>query len=238
LPKLGEPLPPLDDGRVLVAPPAKWIRLPNSAKYLCRFQKTDQEPYPRIIVTVENFEPVFNASAQNLGDYLKHVKADLDEEARRKQAEGKGDGKPKLLEPVDTFVVDGRFYGVRYARRARTSEGDIFEQYYVETVKGGRRYVLELRDLDTTAARLKPFLYAVAVGLKFPKDAEAAAKAAKPDEETAPVAKPAETAKPEPKPAEPAKPEPKKPDEPAKPETPEKKPTEPPKKPKLGADDF
>ena len=137
-PKLGEPLPPLDDDRLVIAPPAKWDRLSRSSNYLAAFAHDKRDPYPKIIVTVEDFEPVHNASADNLDDYVKHVNADLKDEAQRKKDAGKGDGKVKLMEQVEATSF-GKFHGVKYARRVKTSEGDVFDQYYVETVKKGRQ---------------------------------------------------------------------------------------------------
>lgn len=233
LPKLGEPLPPLDDGRLLIAPPAKWERVPRGNNYLAAFAQRKTDPYPRIIVTVEDFEPIHNASASNLDDYVKQVEADLQDQAQRKKEAGSGDGKVKLIEPVKPLSVAGKFHGVQYARRAKTKDGDIFEQYYVETVKKGRRYILELRDLAETAARYKPQLYAVAGGMEFPQGETPADTAATPDE-----SKPAEPAQPETKPETKPEPKPETKPEPKPEPKPETKPETPPKKPKFGADDF
>ncbi len=53
---LGDYLPPLDDGRVLLAPPEGWIHLPRSAKYVVRFKMKDAGDLPRIVVTATDWE--------------------------------------------------------------------------------------------------------------------------------------------------------------------------------------
>lgn len=236
LPKLGDPMPPLDDDRLIVAPPAGWQVLPRSKNYLARFRADKREPFPTIIITVDDFESIRNVTAENQVEFGKAVFAQMQERAKRLQQEGKGDGKVKLAESIEPVKI-GKFLGIQYARRVRTSEG-VMDSYFLETVRDGRRYILELRDLENAAAQWKPHLYAVALGMQFPKSAAAEpAPEPKPDQPDEPKPEPKPEPQPEPKPSEEPKPEVK--PEPKPEPQPEPKP-EPkkPDKPKLGVDDF
>jgi hypothetical protein len=51
LPAIGEYLPPLDDGRIEIAPPAEWKPMPRDARYLARFVPGKISELPRITVT-------------------------------------------------------------------------------------------------------------------------------------------------------------------------------------------
>src|SRR5262245_57529167 len=53
LPKMGDYLPPLDDGKIEIAPTDGWKVMSREAKYVARFFKDDQLGMPRILVTVD-----------------------------------------------------------------------------------------------------------------------------------------------------------------------------------------
>ena len=53
LPELGDYLPPLDNDRLELAPPAGWYVPSASSKYVVRVQKSNRETYPSVTVTAQ-----------------------------------------------------------------------------------------------------------------------------------------------------------------------------------------
>lgn len=155
LPALGDYMPPLDEGRLEIAPPDGWIIPPRSSKWLVRFQGDPVAPYPSIIVTATDNAEFKTVGKSNVAKFVAAV-------ARRLESEGRST-------TVETIRLDD-VYGATYHRRARVKNGmdDILERVFVETVVDGRQYTVELR---THAGRLdmdRLCLYAVVAGLKFP----------------------------------------------------------------------
>jgi hypothetical protein len=236
---VGEYLPPMDEGRVEVAPPRGWVPAPRGSKFLVRFIPDASTDYPTIIVTADDSDGVRNATSAN----LKKLAAEVKEAESVKQA------KP--------IVIGDKFHGVLYRKlsREKDSVNKLIDRLMVATVVDGRRYTVELRARSEASQRdNQKYLYAVAHGLRFANASgePAAATAEEPKAEAKPAAKAeAEPAKPEAKPevkeAKPeAKPEaketPKAEEKPeAKPEPkpePKKEPEKPKKKSAKSGDDL
>jgi len=71
LPKLGDYLPPLDRGRIELAPPEGWHVPSASSKYVVRVQKSRTSTYPALIVTAEDYqgEGIFHVSSENVSKF-------------------------------------------------------------------------------------------------------------------------------------------------------------------------
>jgi hypothetical protein len=229
LPKLGDPLPLLNNDRVQVAPPAGWRVPSRESKWLARFVLSARQTYPVILLAAADCEAIYDLSSKNADELIKLVRAEIKEKPE--------DG--KLADPIEAFKLKD-FHGVTYSRLVKV-QGQLMKCVRVETVADGQRYTLELRDNDGSVEKYRPHLFAVAAGMEFTKGG--AKPANKPAEmpEAKPEEKPADppAPKPEDKPAD--KPEEKpapKPEE--KPEPPpEKKPEPPPeKKPSKPEPDF
>lgn len=161
LPELGEPMPALDEGRIVVARPAGWHVPPRKSGWIVRFTASRQASYPSIIVTGEDYEPVFNVSKQNVADFAEQIRADF-----RKTSKIAG-----LRAPVEPITF-GSFVGITYQRRGKAKyeyKTIVVERLFVETVVAGRKYCFELRTRTGTLSKYRPYLLAVAGGAEFPK---------------------------------------------------------------------
>lgn len=211
LPKLGDPLPVLDDGAIEIAPPEGWHIPGRSSKFVARFQEAASSLYPTIIITADDYD-FPDVTADNVDKLAQKI------------------GSEESLPQVKSIQV-GDFVGVTYRRRAveKDSINKILERYFLETVVAGRKYRFELRTREGLLKQTQPYLLAVVQGTKFLKaQPEPAAVVEKPTEDKpAEAAASDETPKPEgeQKPAE-EKPTEEKPDE------------EKPKKGELNLDDL
>jgi hypothetical protein len=167
LAELGDYLPPLDDGRIEVAPPKGWHCPPRSHLYVFRAQKSVQERYPRLVVTAEDVgDDVADVSEANVDQFAKQTAAALNKS-------------PSEVLPV----VLGDFVGVAYRRRGREekSVSRIVDLLYLDTVVGGRKYSIVLRTEEGMLEAGKPYLYAVAKGIRFlPSETQAPPRKAEP----------------------------------------------------------
>ena len=156
LPELDDYFPPLDDGGIEVAPPKGWHLPPRSNKYVFRAQKSDQDNYPSILITAEDYDAagISNVSKENVEQFA----------ARVAEAVGKDKSEVSRIE-LGTFV------GAAYRKRAkvRTPVTRILELLRLETVAAGRKYCLELRSEDGFLKQDQAYLFAVAQGIKFLK---------------------------------------------------------------------
>ncbi len=155
LPQLADPMPPVDEGRLEIAPPKKWHIPPRNPKWLARFQADPGSPYPMIFVTVDSAENLFHVTRDNLDELAEQVRKEL-----------RADPDTKQLAAGVQPVTIGDFRGVLYRRWGRTS-GRVMERWMLETVANGRRYTVELRAREGLAEEYQPQLFAVASGMKF-----------------------------------------------------------------------
>ncbi len=155
LPRLGNPITPVDEGRLEVTPPENWHVPPRRARWLTRFQADAGSPYPMIFVTAEDADAIFHVNGDNLGEFAAAVRNELLADP----------GTQRLAAGLEPVVVGG-FRGTLY-RRWGKSDGRVRERWLLETVVNGRRYTLELRTREGLAEEYLPHLYAVASGLEF-----------------------------------------------------------------------
>jgi hypothetical protein len=136
LPAVEEPLPPLDDGTVLLSPPKGWRRLPRDSKYLLRLVKgAEENSLPRITVTAE-------PAPENMADVTEENAAEFAALMEELSAAVQG---RKLLEPERPIVL-GDYVWSRHVRqlRARGSKTGLAVVQSLTTARGGRIYTLEL----------------------------------------------------------------------------------------------
>jgi len=165
LPELGDPIGPLDKGRIEVAPPKGWhvpLRDPN---WIARFTALQGGSYPSIFLTAEDYGDVRDVSQANVDAFARQLSAALSaDEKTAKLARG--------IEPVKI----GSLVGISYLRRGKTQDRFkeiVLERLFVETVVAGRKYKLELRTRAGTLDEFRPCLLAVAGGMKFFETAKA-----------------------------------------------------------------
>jgi hypothetical protein len=165
LPEVGDYLPPLDDGRIEVAPPEGWNLLPRRANYVAGFVKGKASEMPRITLTAWD-TPLPEVTE------LTEANADLLEAELVRQFKK---DKKAIQEPPLPIVLGDTLY-LRYVRLAKTTSGSNLVIQALETVRGGRLYSIELF-ADVDAARAEEYEasltkwrdhgYAVAAHLKF-----------------------------------------------------------------------
>jgi len=170
LPPLGDAIPrALDDGRLEVAGPKTWEWAPPDRKYLARFQESAENAYPMILISAADFEgEVFDVDGDNVNTFAKEVAA----QAKATQE--------MTIKPIEV----GNFVGVSYRRRGKVTQDFkeiILDRLLLETVASGRQYTVELRARDGELDKYRPYVLAVAGGLKFLKP-DAAPAAADGDE--------------------------------------------------------
>lgn len=142
-------LPPLDGGRVQIAPPAGWHTLPRKAKYLVRFTRKKGVSSPAILVTVKPFEEIGEVTTKNVKKYAKL----LDDPGDNVQ-----------LRRIDRFVA------VSYTKQGTLKDGlrtTLLDRKILDTVVDHRRYQFELRAKEGSLDRFLPDLMAVAVNTQF-----------------------------------------------------------------------
>jgi hypothetical protein len=147
----------LDDGRLTLAPPADWVLGPRNKDRLALFQLEHDDGYPSILLTVAEVQAAVTLSPENVDAFAAELQSQLDAEMAAKKFE--------LGEPVKAVQI-GDFLGVTYMRTAKAKNTRL-ERCFLETVHAGRRYQLELRTRAGSLHRFRPYLYAVANGMKF-----------------------------------------------------------------------
>ena len=165
---IGEYLPPLDDAKIQVAPPAEWKLMPRDARYLARFVKGKASELPRITITAWD-TPLLEVS-------------DLDESnaallAAHLVKEMKRDKKTVVELPKPIILGDTVF--VRHVRRAKLPSGDNVVVQGLDTIRAGRIYTIELianidapraEQYEASLTKWRDYAYAVAANLKFGSD--------------------------------------------------------------------
>jgi hypothetical protein len=198
LPPLGDYLPPLDKGRLEVAPPEGWHVPSASSQYVVRVQKSNQEKYPSVTVTAEDYDGqgISDVSEENVEKFAAQVA----------EAVGK---KASSVKPTRI----GDLVCVEYAKRGKVGPPTrILDLLYLETVVAGRKFRFELRSEEGSLEEDRPYLYAVVNGARFLEAASQPKQQESPQAQAEPEEKQAEDDQPD---KQPPKPEPE--------ETPEKK---------------
>ncbi len=178
LPKLGDPLPPLDGGRVQLAPPTGWHVLPRSSDYVTGFYKTDRNKLPRIIIDgADEADGPATLTAAELPAFVKKIEAEVNKDLTDNEV---------LLEPVRPLIL-GDTPCARYVRAAKIrvlSSAVAAEQMFLVTVLNGRRYTLRLQVAKGELLGARDACYSVAAHLK-PAEGAPSGPAAEPEEPAA-----------------------------------------------------
>lgn len=167
LPPLGNPLPPLDQGRVTnLSPPKGWEPLPRDSKHLAKFaiNKTNPNDLPRILVTVEDS-----------ADFTDDVTADNVVQFAEQRA---GDASKKFVEPPKALIIGDNAYA-RYVTQAKKASRTV-ERQVLETVFDGRRYAITLEVFSEQLLKNRDLAYAVAAGVQFTASGAAATESPAP----------------------------------------------------------
>jgi hypothetical protein len=159
LPELDDPIGPLDQQRIEVAPPKGWHVPSRSSRWIVRFTASEQTRYPSIIVRAEDYQGIVNVSKANVDEFAEEVAAALqkDQSAARQAT---------TIAPIQI----GPFVGVSYQRRGRAPYGlkeIVVDRLLLDTVVAGRKYTIELQTRDGELDEYRPYLFAVAAGVKF-----------------------------------------------------------------------
>lgn len=165
LPTIGEYLPPLDDGRIEIAPPAEWKPMPRDARYLARFVRGKVSELPRITVTVWDtpLPEITELTEANAGQ----LAAELIAQAKKE--------KKTVPEPHKPIYLGDTLF-LRHVRRAKLASGGNVVVQALDTVRGGRIYTVELiadidapraEDYEASLTKVRDSGYAVAANLKF-----------------------------------------------------------------------
>jgi hypothetical protein len=187
LPEVDSYLPPLDEGRVRVAPPKGWRILSRDAKYLARFTKGEASSLPRIaVLAADSPSPeITNATEADMPALLELLTAKSKE------------GKKKPLEPVRPIILGDQLFA-RHVRLARYNDAPC-AIVSLQTVKDGRLYTVELyveagsdgNDYPKFLKQDQDKAYAVAGNMKFGD--EPASPMPTPETESPPAEPSAET---------------------------------------------
>lgn len=159
LPERGDPIGPLDQQRIEVAPPKGWYVPSQTSQWIIRFTPSEQMTYPSIIVRAEDYQGLANVSRANVDEFAEQVAEafENDKSATKRSV---------AIAPIEI----GRFVGVSYRRRGKAPYGlkeILVERLLLDTVVAGRKYTIELQTRDGELESYEPYLFAVAAGMHF-----------------------------------------------------------------------
>ncbi len=160
---LGDYLPPLDEGRVEIAPPGDWRVGSRQKDYVVWFhQYKDARLLPQIRVTAEDApeDAPQNATAADVDAYAKWVAGSVEKDLGAKET---------LIEPVVPLVLGENAFG-RYVRAGKKG-GGLIERQMLTTTHDGRVYTIELIVLpeELKKREVRDAGYVVGAGMKFQK---------------------------------------------------------------------
>jgi hypothetical protein len=159
LPPLGDPYPPLDGGRVELAPPQGWHRLPRQPQYLASFSEKEGARLPAIVVRVNEPPPEVkdfeNVAEENVEAFSEALRATVDDPIE--------DTLPMMI---------GRNAYARYVKAARVRNLPA-EVQVLTTVQRGRMYTIELQVVSEGILPHRDYAYAVAADMKFVREPSA-----------------------------------------------------------------
>ena len=159
---LGAYLPPLDEDRLLVAPPDGWVKEPQKEEYVARFRWSKRNPLPQITVTVRpaEFTQPADLDEDSLAEFEELMVKSMNVETRNTIVKS-----PMLLMlenvPCVRYVVS-KTYELNERRIPGESE-------VIVTLSGGRIYAVTLDANKGKPAVYQRDLLAVVAGMKFLK---------------------------------------------------------------------
>jgi len=160
---LADYLPPLDEGRIEIAPPAGWYPMPRDSKFVVRFYKENRNSLPRIDVMVEErtLGGMRDASESNVSEFAAQVQNDLETTGTT------------IVEPALPMII-GKVPCARYVSDVKLKLGGqtvVAERESLRVLKAGRLYTINLLLLPNTLKQIRDAgfdpAYAVCAGLKF-----------------------------------------------------------------------
>jgi hypothetical protein len=158
---LGDVMPPLDSGKILISPPKDWYTLGRNSAYLAAFSHAKGSQLP--LITVKGADPKVTGfskvSAENVAEYVAALQASLAQQYGERLASN-------VAEPPKAMKI-GENYFARYVKNAQNSQKVALHVQVLETIQGGRTYTVELQVVKGTIMEDRDFAYAVAGGLKF-----------------------------------------------------------------------
>lgn len=158
---LADYLPPLDGGRIEVAPPVDWNPMPRDSKYVVRFYKDSRNSLPRIDVVVEenNLGGLTSITEANVAEFAAAVAKDL-------EASGTA-----VIEPPIPMVI-GSVPCARFVSRLKLKIGEgtiLVERQTLELLHNGRLYKINLLVMPQELGESRDAAYAVCAGVRFPE---------------------------------------------------------------------
>ena len=162
LPAVDDFLPPLDGGKVEVAPPKGWNVLSRKANYLANFTKGKASELPRISITVGD-------PPEGLGDVIEENAAEFASAMTKRL---KAEKKTNIAEPPKPIILGDAVWS-RHVRNPLNA-GEPIAIQTLQTIRGGRLYTVDLmvdvKSQEDYAAGLqkeRDQAYAVAANMKW-----------------------------------------------------------------------
>jgi hypothetical protein len=152
---IGEYMPPLEDGRLEIAPPKDWSFSRAGAEHLVGFHPVNAtlNDLPRILISAapSPFDGVDELSATNAQQVVQAIQATL--------------ASDQLKSPAAAVALGGRTW-IEYVGLAK-SRGSLVARQTLQTVVDGRLYQVRLEVLDRHFANQRQAGYAVAASARF-----------------------------------------------------------------------
>ncbi len=152
---IGEYMPPLEGGKLEIAPPKEWNFSRAGSEYLVGFHPSDSSlnDLPRILISVEAspFAGIDDLDASNAEQVVQAVKATL------------GDDQTKS--PPAAVTLGGRTW-IEHVGLGKSRNALVARQV-LQTVVGGRLYKIRLEVFDRHFGNQRKAGYAVAASAKF-----------------------------------------------------------------------
>lgn len=155
---IGEYMPPLEGGVLLIATPKGWDFSRAGNEYLVGFHPANASlnDLPRILVSAEEapYAGIDNLDASNAEDFLLMLAATLGDE--------------QLRSPATIVTLGGRTWTEHIA--LRKSRNALVARQVLQTAVGGRLYKINLEVFDRELSRYREAAYAVAASAEFSQE--------------------------------------------------------------------
>lgn len=152
---IGQYMPPLEGGKLEIAPPKEWNFSRAGSEYLVGFHPSDSSlnDLPRILISVEAspFAGVDDLQASNAEQVVQAVKATL--------------ASDQMKSPPTAVTLGGRTW-IEHVGLGKSRNALVARQV-LQTVVGGRLYKIRLEVFDRHFGNQRKAGYAVAASAKF-----------------------------------------------------------------------
>ena len=153
--KIGDYMPPLEGGRLEIAPPEDWDWDRPGGDYIVGFVPRGSElnSLPRILVSAEDspYPEVRRVSRDNLQEFVTTVSDSIADK--------------KFAKPVRPLILGENAFAC-YGTFVRKNNA-VVSQQVLETVVAGRRYAVRLEVYERQFDKYRDAAYAVAMSMKF-----------------------------------------------------------------------